>query len=636
MPPATAAEPAQSCKTMASADGLDGLVTRPTQNLSHDTSLIPQSGAHQPVRWSQPAAAVLVAIVALALYAGTVDAEFLLHWDDGRYIPYNPFVRNGLTVDGLIAAVSTFAVGNWHPVTWWSHMLDVELFGLDPAGHHAMNAAWHALNSMLVLVLLSRLGFGLASALTGALLFAVHPLHVESVAWVAERKDLVTTCFGLGTLIVWIDHTRRPGRRGYALALVLYLLALGAKQMLVTLPFLLLMLDLWPLKRYPSLSAGRLLREKLPFFLLALAAAVVILAAQRSGQAMQALETFPFDLRVANAIVAYQTYLAKTLWPTDLVFIYPYQAPTGVEVVLAAAVLLAVSAAALGLRRRAPWLLFGWCWFLGTLVPVIGLVQVGVQPFADRYMYFPLLGLIIAVCGMLDILAKPRLAALAVLPALAALAWVSHAQVGVWRNELTLTRHAVRHSTGNDRAGAMLATQLYERGHYEEAIDAGKQAIALNPRRRTAYLAVANSLRRLDQQDAAEAWLRRVLEIHPRYNDARFSLGALLMDRHQLDEAEQLFLSLTDAPDSTLRYNAAINLGVIAQQTGRLDAAMAQYRAAAAEKPTEGDPLYNLALAQLRMGHVDAARKSLIEALRRDPDHAAAQRRLARIEGGSR
>ena len=328
-------------------------------------------------------------ILVLGVFAvyGPVLRHGFTNIDDGLYVTDNQHVQNGLTLDGFVWAFSTGHSSNWHPLTWLSHMLDCQLYGLKPAGHHLTSLLFHACNSLLLFLLLKRMTGALWRSAMVAALFAWHPLHVESVAWISERKDVLSTFFGLLTLLAWVRYVEKPSKIRYGLALLFYILGLMSKPMLVTLPFLLLLLDYWPLNRIYNRneegkrgSITRLLWEKLPFFVLALASCVVTYLVQQRGGSVMSIENLPLGHRLANALLACAGYLRKMVWPSDLAIFYPLPASLSVVRVLAAASVLAlVSAVAVIWRRRRPWFLVGWLWFLGTLVPVLGFVQVGSQ-----------------------------------------------------------------------------------------------------------------------------------------------------------------------------------------------------------------------------------------------------------------
>jgi hypothetical protein len=419
-------------------------------------------------------AALLFAVV-LALYARTRTFEFL-NYDDDVYVTRNAMVRQGLTLASARWAFTSAAAANWHPLTWLSHMLDVELFGLDPGAHHLTSVALHAVNAALLLLALCASTRALWPSAFCAAFFALHPLRVESVAWIAERKDVLAGTFWMLTWLAYERYARRGGRLRYGLVVVCFGLGLMAKPMLVTLPFVLLLLDVWPLGRWkpggprsprpslaptsslPSLAPTHpgmsgetrgvargfhLVREKTPLFLLAAASALVTARVQRAGGAVGPLDAIDLAARIANALESYASYLANTLWPSGLIVFRPHPAlsanasPWSLTTAAAAGLIAALSALAFAVRRRVPGVLVGWLWFLGTLVPVIGLVQVGLQAWADRYSYLPSIGLAIAlVWGALPFFGAPGRRRIALAPAalavLAACSLATWGQIGTW------------------------------------------------------------------------------------------------------------------------------------------------------------------------------------------------------------
>lgn len=502
-----------------------------------------------------------------AVYWGVLDQEFL-SYDDQTYLLQNPHVNHGLTLESLRWALSATLIGNWHPVTWLSHMLDVELFGLDAGAHKAVNLAIHLANGALLYWLISALSGARSRSLFVAGVFLLHPTHVESVAWIAERKDLLSTFFGLATLLAWLPWARhgRPG--GWWGALVLYCLSLGSKSMWVTLPCLLLLLDFWPLARLADSKPGfwkrsaSLVTEKWPFFALSAAASVTTLLAQSAGIS----ETLPLGTRIGNAILAVVTYLRQSVWPTGLapMYLYDPQVPE-LKLIAACALLVALSALALWQRRRRPSLLVGWLWFLGMLVPVIGLVQVGMQAHADRYLYAPMIGLSIAVAfGLPSIQARTsrRRAAIraAALAALLAAALVSYSQVGYWHDQRSLFA----------------------------------RALAVTERNYFAHTAYGIGLLLEDQPMEAGEHFRRALEIAPGYALARANLGYALLSLERTQEALREFEIAWRANPRLERLN--LHMGLALERLGRPVEAAQHYRAELDHNPENHSALRRLAV----------------------------------------
>ena len=472
-------------------------------------------------------------------------------WDDPVYVVHNAHVREGLSLAGAEWALTSLEGSNWFPLTWLSHMLDVELFGTWPGGHHATNLFLHAADTALLFaLLLSATRARLASAFAAAL-FALHPLRVEVVAWVSERKELLSTGFGLLAMIAYVSWTRRGGWVRYAAVLLAFAAALMSKQMFVTLPFVLLLLDYWPLARERSMDR---VREKLPLFALSAAACVAVFSAQELSRTLA--PELPLGLRLAHATVAPFRYLALALWPSGLSVLYPHPyapalggEPWSTSTVIASAVgLAAITAAALAARRR-PYLAVGWLWFLGTLVPVVGLVQVGPQGFADRYTYVPLIGPAIALAwAARDVIAAlgarlaVRIAAAAVaLGALAAAGAASHERARAWSDSEILYRASLAATPRNPVLLYNLGELLAKRGRIEEAVQSYEAALAIDPGHVSANVNLGNIRLRARDPDHAIAHYRAALDRDPDDLEALQNLGRVLAWRGEREEALALF-----------------------------------------------------------------------------------------------
>ncbi len=452
--------------------------------------------------------ALLLAFTTLLVFLPVGWHDFV-NYDDTDYVTDNSFVKNGLTATDIGWAFTTFHAANWHPLTWLSHQADCELFGLNPGAQHLVNVLFHAANVVLLFLLLLRLTDKIWPSALVAALFAWHPLHVESVAWIAERKDVLSTFFALLSLLAYARYVQAKGeaegalreadkkpapasnqprasRNAFWLALIFFTLGLLAKPMLVTLPFVMLLLDFWPLQRL-TLDAGqeakirRLLAEKIPFFILAAISCVITIFAQKSGEAVVSLIHVPLLYRLENAPVAIASYLWKFIWPTDLCVIYPQEAISAWQIILSLAVLLFISARAWRCRKTKPYFLFGWLWFLGTLVPVIGIVQVGSQALADRYTYIPSIGLLIALVFLArdaaaHIQTPPIIrVGVATLILLAGFG-VTEFQLQFWRDSETLFRRAIAETQHNTIAFINLGVALEAEQRPDEALAAYLQA----------------------------------------------------------------------------------------------------------------------------------------------------------------
>jgi tetratricopeptide (TPR) repeat protein len=595
-------------------------------------------------RWL--AAAILFAGT-LLLFSRVAGHQFLLY-DDGQYVAENARVAAGLSWSNVAWALGTLHFSNWHPLTWLSHMLDVQLFGMSPGAHHLVNALLHALNAALLFLLLSRMtGAAGRSALVAAL-FAVHPLHVESVAWLAERKDLLSTLLGFLALWAYARYAERPGWWRYAAVLLLFAASLLAKAMWVTLPFLLLLLDLWPLRRLepspladdpegprlPRFGAGRLLHEKAPLLALSAASSAVTVVAQDRGGALMGLE-LPFGARVANALVSYVQYLGKTLWPVDLAIFYPLPAELPAwQVVGSAALLLVVTGIAVWRARRLPWLPVGWFWFLGMLVPVIGLVQVGAQAMADRYTYVPVVGLFLVAAWGGERLAqrwkveRPFQAAAAVL--LLVLSVLTWRQLGTWRDHETVFRHAIAVTEGNARAHATLAVGLRSAGRLEEALAQVQEAIRLEPRSARHLVTLGTIYREMRRLPEAEQALRGAVERNPRLPMAWANLGEVEAELGRPDLA-------VAALEQAVRLDPQLagswsNLGVMYDRLGRSAEAREAFEAATRAGPDNWTTWRNLGVYHQRQGAPAQAARAYREALRLKPGDPDLLRRLGLVE----
>jgi tetratricopeptide (TPR) repeat protein len=492
----------------------------------------------------------VVALALAALVAG-VFAQALrnqfLNYDDDVYVTGSAQVRRGLTAEGLRWALTSLDAANWFPLTRVSHMADMTLFGLDPRGHHLTSVALHAANTALLFLVLRAFTGALWAPALAAALFGVHPLHVEPVAWLSERKELVAFFFGVLTLGAYRAYAARPGAWRMAGVAALFAAALAGKAVVVTLPFVLLLLDLWPLGRVRRAAAarslGRLALEKAPLFALAAVGCLLALRAQQRVGAT-VMRVAPLLARAANAAVSYARYLGKTLWPAELSFFYPY--PEGSWPAWAVggslALLAAVSWAAWRERARRPWLGVGWLWYLGTFVPMIGLVQVGWQAMADRYTYLPLVGVFVAAaCAAAELGARGRARAAAVAATgvlvLAALAVRSSAQVAVWRDSRSVYAHAAALDPDNWLARQNLGTVLCDAGEFDAALPHLLAAVRLRPQHANAWYNLGGAYYGRREYAAAIAAYERSVALDPHVPDAWGNLGASYLSAGQLEKS---------------------------------------------------------------------------------------------------
>ena len=481
--------------------------------------------------------ALLLGAATLAVFARAAVNGFV-SFDDGLYVTANRHVLGGLSWAGLRWALTSFDASNWHPVTWLSHMIDVSLFGTDPAGHHAVNVGFHAANAVLVLILFERLTGSTGRSAAVAALFALHPLRVESVAWVSQRKDVLAVFFGLLALLAYVRAVRLRAARGFGMTALLFALGLMAKPTLVSLPLLMLLLDVWPLDRLrPRPRKGKdkgvapittrdLVVEKLPFFVLAAASSALTFAAQGSGGARAAFP-LPLAVRCDNAVVSVARYLVKTLAPLDLAVLYPHPGtPQGWKTAGAALLLAGISAACVFGARRHPYLLFGWLWFVVALLPTVGLVQVGWQSMADRYTYLPSIGLaVLVVWGASEVALrrpalKPAFAACLVV-ALAALSALTFRQIGAWKDSLTLWGAALSATRNNPTAELNYGGALLGGGRTDEALAHFQTARRLAPGAPEAAFGLGMAYESLGRSADARREYEEALRLRPGYTAAR-------------------------------------------------------------------------------------------------------------------
>jgi tetratricopeptide (TPR) repeat protein len=539
--------------------------------------------------------ALLLLITAL-VYWPVTRHEFI-NYDDPLYVTENQVVQDGLSAAGVQWAFVGYHASNWHPVTWLSHMIDASVFALDPGGHHLTNLLLHLANTFLLFWLLRKLTGARWRCAAVAALFAWHPLHVESVAWVAERKDVLSTLFLLLCLWAYVTYTARRGVGRYLMALGLFALGLMSKPMLVTLPCLLLLLDYWPLGRL-HLKAP-LIIEKIPFFALSFASCLITFSAQHSGGAVQSMQAMPLLLRLDNAFVAYAGYLRKMFWPMDLAIFYPLTAQISpLQITISIVILAAVSFAAWHWRRQRPYLVFGWLWYVGTLVPVIGLIQVGSQSMADRYTYVPLIGVFIMVAWALAEWAshQPR-AQLTVrfvtVMSLSACLASTCGYVPQWQSSHTLFEHAVKVMPNNFMAYNNLGAALKDEGKIAEATSRYLEAVRLNPD----------------------------------YSFAHFNLAMVFAEEGRIDPALYHFSQLERLKfDTAEKHNL---FGIELAKQGRLEDAVKQFSQALRRDPNYARAHCNLAYARSQQGQTAQAIDSYREALRLRPQWPEALQSLA-------
>jgi len=559
---------------------------------------------------------LLLVVVTVVAYWQVFGCGFV-NFDDGSYVAENRHVQAGLTVPSIKWALTAFYECTWQPLVWLSYMADRQLYGPGPLGYHATNLLLHILNTLLLFLVLARMtGLPWRSGFVAAL-FAIHPLHVESVAWIAERKDVLSTLFWMLTMWAYVRYAEHPAPKRYLPVVLFLALGLMSKPMLVTLPLMLLLLDYWPLGRYASMRSNeasvaaavwRLVWEKAPLFALAAGSSVVTFFVQRKGEAVAPLELYPLAIRIGNALVAYVRYIGKTIWPQGLAAYYPHPGSSLPlwEAAASGVLLLCVTAVVIRAAKRRPYLTGGWLWYVVTLLPVIGLVQVGMQAMADRYTYIPLIGIfIIGAWGIPDLLAGrakalhagPGAPRRALLPALAgavlvALMVCTYVQVGYWRNGVALFSHAVKVTENNALAHYNLGTTLREEGNIEDAVPHFYEAVRIDPNHADARNNLASALFEQGRDGEAIAEYYEVLRFKPHNADVQTNLGTALLRQGRFDEAlPHLTEALRISPEHPGAHNS---LGVLLAQQGKLDQAIAHFSEAVRIDPDREDYRENL------------------------------------------
>ena len=584
---------------------------------------------------------LLLAGLTLLVFWPVTRCDFV-NFDDPDYVTANPQVQSGLTLANLAWAATTGAASNWHPLTWLSLMLDASLFGTKPAGFHFTNLAIHAANAVLLFWLLRALTAATWRSALVAAFFAWHPLAVESVAWISERKNVLSTCFGLLSLLFYTRYAQakspvphpqspvRPGAAGwfYVLSLLAFTLGLLSKPMLVTWPFLLLVLDYWPLQRWQPGRWLALVVEKNPFLAVAVAVSVVTVLVQRLGRTVVAVNQLPLDARGGNAVISYVRYLGKLAWPVDLAVFYPHPGHWPLaSVLLAVTVLGGITLLAWVTRRRQPYLLTGWLWYVGTLVPVIGLVQVGGQAIADRYTYIPGVGLLVMVVwGAFALTRRGRgwslLLALADVAALVVCIGLTRQQISYWQNSETLFRRALAVTDNNWMAHYNLGEALDRLGRTDAAMHQYELAFQCQPNYAEPRNNLGVDLVKAGQTEAAISQYLQAIRSQPDYADAWNNLGVALAREDHTDEA------ISDY-EQALRLNPAEpevhkNLGEAMDKQGRINAAISYYQSAVQLNPQDAQAFNNLGVDYARQGRSTEAAEQFQHALQVQPDYAEA------------
>jgi len=583
-------------------------------------------------------AIIMIGLSILVLFAyRAVTVNDFINYDDPAYVTENRHVNDGMSVDGLIWAFTASYASNWHPLTWISLMLDRQLFGKNPGGYHWTNVIFHLLSGLLLFIVLKRMtGYPWRSAMVAGL-FLVHPLHVESVAWVAERKDVLSALFWMMGMWGYARYAEQPSSGRYAVVLFSLFLGLLSKPMVVTFPFILLLLDYWPLRRMTEerQTLVRLVYEKIPLFIMSASSCVITFLVQRDGEAVASLQNLPLIQRIGNALVSYAYYLLKTVWPVNLAVFYPHPGiwPTG-EIIRSLVLLLLISTLVMIKGKHFPYLIVGWLWYLGTLVPVIGLVQVGAQAMADRYTYLPLIGIFVMVIWAVgDILNKVKVGAamggIISTGLIVVMIVMTQIQVGYWKNSFTLFMHAHLVTDKNFQAQNNIGRALSADHKYEEAMEYYREAMKSNPLYMPAYNNLGMAQMEQGKLEAAMCSFSEALRIKPGDGTVHFNRGELYAKMRKWDEAIGDYRSAMKKNP----YNASLhnNLGVALTYRKQLDEAIQEYREAIKLNPKHAGAHNNLAMLLIGKGKNDEAIAHFRQAIQYEPDYWNAHFQLAKL-----
>jgi Tfp pilus assembly protein PilF len=617
---------------------------RPSDSPSGKTSHV-ASAAHKP--WQIVVVCVALAVVTLFAFCGVRNNDFLTY-DDYDYVLHNLPVQQGLTIGSIKWAFTTYHSSNWHPLTWISHMIDWDLYGNNPSGHHLTNVYLHSANAVLLFLLLIYITGYLGRSAVVAFLFALHPAHVESVAWVAERKDVLCAFFYLATLLAYTWYVHRPSWKRFAWVVFGFACALMSKPMAVTLPVALLLLDYWPLRRITFTTESRahwlssiakLCIEKWLLFIMAAISSVITIFAQRAGGTVAALQTLPLFDRLANAAISYCRYVRLAFWPDPLIVYYYYDLDSILisTAVLSILALILVTAVCWHYRKQKPYCLFGWLWFLGTLAPVIGIVQVGGQSMAERYSYLPFVGLFIAVVWLVgDAVSKrPKFkfaAQLLAVVVIAACAIKTEAQVLLWKNMVTLFSHVLEVDPRGEIPNLNLGTAYLKLGRNIEAQQYIERAMVYNTAGSNTRLFLGDVLEAQGKLDQAAQQYRQALAVAPNSYDGHNDLGILLGKQGLTAEAlKQFRLAEAIKPEDASAHS---NAAWILTETHQYPQAVEEFTQALRFDPTNASTHNNLGVALLQLGDFEKAAEQFNDAIQIDPSYADPRRNLILAQAG--
>ena len=621
---------------------------------------------------------LILVLLTLAVYGQVNHFEFI-HYDDNMYVTHNYQIQRGFTFRNMIEVLTDKKTTNWHPLTMMSHMLDWELFGENAGGHHWTNLIFHICNTILLFLLLNRMTGAVWRSGLVAALFAVHPINVESVAWVAERKNVLSTFFWFLTMLFYVWYVRKPGWKRYLPVFVCFALGLMSKPMLVTLPFVLLLMDYWPLNRtslniqndrpvelLPLFTAekvrlGSLIWEKIPLFVLTAVSVVLTIYAAKSNSTIVHLNMLPFSDRLENAILSYALYLKKLIWPADLAVFYPLLDIPLHQTLTAGILLIVITVVSCKYYKKHPYLTVGWLWYLGTLIPVIGIIQVGSQSMADRYAYVPFIGLFVGVVWLIADVVRGRflqkIAVVFLVVLLLCLSYAAHRQVGYWQNTFMLFQRALQVTTKNFIAHVTIGNEFIRQNRLDEAIAQFHTSININPKNPANYFAWGSlgiALQKKDKSKEAMDAFQQALNVNPYCEEAYYWQGLILFQTGKIEEAITKYqkaiilncdnpsyhISLGNAyliqsrtenaieefrevlriqPDNVLAHN---NLGMILLRQGKSDEALQLFQQAVKIQPLLANAHYHLSLILKHKGMKEQASFHYHEAVRLNPEYA--------------
>jgi protein O-mannosyl-transferase len=577
---------------------------------------------------------IMIALVVptLFVYWQVQNSDFI-NYDDPSYVLDNHMVKKGLSLEGVRWAFQTKTASNWHPLTWLSHMLDFQLFGKNPAGHHLTNLFFHLANTLLLFIILKDMSASYWCSAFVAAMFALHPQHVESVAWVSERKDVLSLFFGLLALIFYVKYIKQTVRRNYLISLFFYILSLMSKPTLVTFPFFLILLDYWPLGRFSFINFKQnqfrlimryLLVEKIPFFASSFISCIITYYVQNLGGAVGSLKTIPIMVRISNAFISYALYIDKTVWPRNLSVLYPYPEKIFISEALGAALIVfSISISVVYLAKRFAFLFVGWFWYLGTLVPVIGIVQVGIQTSSDRYTYVPLIGIFIMFSWSLKEMAqrlpskRTIIYAFAIL-LLASWTYISREQVSYWKNSISLFKHAISLKYDNVYAHLNLGSAYEKTGNNDLAMLHFQEALQIDPLNSRAMNNIGVQLLLKGRNEEAVKYFKRAIALDPGLTEAHINMGAYFEKLPNGEsEAIQHFDKALEIDKNS--FIAHYNLGLILLRKGDTENATRHFENAVRLNPDFGMAHYQLGIIYSKKQIKEKAIYHFREAMKRQP-----------------